>query len=133
MIADNWVFIDAGFFDHGIFNIVYDGTTGYMYEFGSDEGSAEWFCNENMEMLDFRSEGKSVRELYEDGRLYPGDVIFFQGHMQLTMPHLNAFDAGRMNTESVSTGSKFKMWAGENQYPHLSVGFILRDKQAQPE
>jgi len=133
VIADNWVLMDAGLITHGIYNIVYDGTTGYQFEMGTDEGSALKFFSENMKLIDMRPESISVRRLYNSGRLYPGDLILFQNHMQITLPHLCAFDAGRSNTEEVSRGSKFKWWAGPNPCPSCDIGFIFRDKNALPK
>jgi len=133
VIVCNWVFMDANLFNHGIFNIVYDGTTGYQYEMGTDEGSAYKFCQENMQMIDMTSANMSVRGQYEEGELYPGDTLFFNGHMQTILPHMNAFDAGRMNTVGVATSSPFKRWVGDELYSSLLIGFILRANDAQPE
>jgi len=126
VIVGNWVLIDAGFYNKGIYNHVYDGRFDYQFENGVGP-----FFEENFNVFDIRDKGMSIAEADKQGITKPGDIIGFESHNQTTLPFGYAFDAGRgLNTERPETGAKFLRWVGPNPYPSMHVGFIIRAKDA---
>lgn len=123
VIISNWVVKDLGLWDDSLFNILYDGTTGYQFE----SAECEKFMRANFDII---NPGKTERELYEAGEILPGDIIFFKEHMQIYVDPKRAMDAGRGNTEHISCGSKFRFWLARNQCFDMVPGYIMRAKDA---
>ena len=126
VIAANWVCKELGFWSSGIFNIKYDGTFGCTLG-----GGSKTFANANFDIISFAPEGKTVSQLKKENNLKPGDIIFFQNHINIVIDMDRAFDGGRSNCEKHEVGSTFERWIGPNKFFNTKVGYILRAKDAE--
>lgn len=127
VIVMNWALKDTGLWKKGNLNHLYDGTCGYT--FGSDECKKAML--DNFDILKI-PEGKTLRDLNNEGNLLPGDLIFFTNHNQIIIDGSRALDGGRGNTYEVSVGSEFKYFVGTNMYMGSHAGYIFRAKDAEP-